>query len=69
MIDETPTTITLPAHAWKTVQEACVAHAHRLRRRGRARTPSDRTDIEALRAATLDEAAETIEANSWRIQG
>lgn len=61
MIDETPTTVTLPAHAWATVREACVAHAHRLRRRGRVRTPVGFNDIEALRATTLDEAAATIE--------
>lgn len=63
MIDRTPTSVTLPAYAWKTVREACAAHAKRLRyRSARRQAPEGYTDVDALRAETLEDAAATLAA-------
>ena len=63
MIDRTPVAVTLPAHAWRTVREACAAHARRLRHRSsRRQAPEGYTDLDALRAETLEEAAAALDA-------
>lgn len=60
-VDRTPRAVTLPAHVWPTVREACEAHARRLRHRSRTRlTPAGYSDLDALRAESLDEAASAI---------
>ncbi len=60
-LDRTPVSVTLPAHAWKTVQEACRVRARRLRVRSQQRPPPEGlTDLDGLRAETLEEAAALI---------
>ena len=61
MPDETPVTVTLPAHAWKTVREAVRYYEHRLRKRSAIRlTPEGYRDLDLLRAETLAHAAGCI---------